>query len=190
MNYIWSAMLLTAIVCGFFNGTLAETVNAAFDGAAAAAETVLSLTGIICLWTGILTIAERSGISAAFERLLSPLISRLFKSAPAVAREHITMNIAANILGMGNAATPAGIRAMSELDKANPHPKTPTRSMAMLMVLNTASVQLIPATIIALRRSAGSAAPESVALPIVISSLIGCIAAVAAVRLFMRGRYA
>jgi len=190
MNYIWSAMLLTALVCGFINGTLPDTVNAAFDGAGAAAETVLSLTGIICLWTGILRIAERSGISAAFERLLSPLVKRLFKNAPAKAREHITMNIAANVLGMGNAATPAGISAMSELDKANPHPKIPSRDMATLMVLNTASVQLIPATIIAIRQAAGSASPEGVAAPIIISSLTGCITAVTAVRLFMRGRYA
>lgn len=187
MNYIWSAMVIIALVCGFVNGTLTDTMNAAFDGAEAAAEIVLSLAGIMCLWTGILKIAERSGVSRAIERLLSPLVGLLFKNAPEKAREHITMNIAANMLGMGNAATPAGISAMTELDKINPHPKTPTRDMAMLMVLNTASVQLIPATIIAIRQSSGSADPQSVVFPIIIGSFAGCAAAVASVKLFVRG---
>ena len=186
MNYIWSGMIITAIICAVFKGTLDETVTAAFDGANAAVQIIISLSGIMCFWTGLLKIAECSGISRTVQRLLSPIVKIVFKNAPKKAREYITMNMTANMLGMGNAATPMGIKAMAELETVNKRKETASRDMCMLVALNTASIQLIPATIMAVRQSAGSSEPAAIAVPVLAASFAGCIAAVTAVNLFIK----
>lgn len=186
MNYIWCAMIILSLVVACFNGTLGETINAAFSGAQSSVEVLLSFAGIMCFWTGILKIAEKTKISEKIEKLLNPVIKRLFSKADNEARKYISMNITANILGMGNAATPMGIKAMAALDKANGNPLRPSDDMCMLVVLNTTSFQLIPATIIALRSAAGSQNPMSVVIPIWITSAVSIIAAVTAVKVMCR----
>lgn len=182
MNYIWSAMIIIALVCGAATGRLDATIAAAFEGADAAVKTLLSMAGVMCFWTGFLKIAEKSGAAAKVAKLLSPLVKWLFKGENDKAREYIAMNMTANILGMGNAATPMGIKAMTELEKTNPIKEKPSKSMCMLVAMNTASIQLVPTTILSLRAAAGSADPASVMPLIWIASLGGFVAAVVAVR--------
>ncbi len=186
MNYIWCAMIIFSLIVAAVNGSLDATVNAAFEGAKASVETVLSFAGVMCFWTGMLKVAEKSGMAEKIEKLLNPLIKRLFPSAPPDAKKYISMNMTANILGMGNAATPMGIKAMTELDKSNKNPLRASDDMCMLIVLNTTSFQLIPTTIIALRTAAGSAEPMSIIMPIWITSICSIIAAVTAVKVMTR----
>ena len=186
MNYIWCAMIIFSLIVAALNGSLDATINAAFDGAKSSVEVVLSFAGVMCFWTGMLKIAEKSGISEKIEKLLNPVIKRLFPAASNDAKKYISMNMTANILGMGNAATPMGIKAMAELDKSNKNPLRASDDMCMLVVLNTTSFQLIPTTIIALRAAAGSAEPMSVIAPIWITSICSIAAAVAAVKVMTK----
>lgn len=183
MNYIWCGMIIFSLAAAAVNGTLNETVNAAFLGAQSSVETVLSIAGVMCFWTGILKVAEKSGVSDKIERLLRPAINFLFPKSDDTAKKYISMNMTANILGMGNAATPMGIKAMSALDKNNKNPLYPSDDMCMLIVLNTTSFQLIPTTIIALRTAAGSGEPFSILIPIWITSAVSIAAAVTAVKI-------
>lgn len=185
MNYIWCGMIVVSIIVSVFNGNVEETVNAGFEGASAAVATVLSFAGIMCFWTGILKIAEKSGLSEKIEKLLRPIINFLFKDAGEEAKKYIAMNMSANLLGMGNAATPMGIKAMKCLDSENPTPKKASNDMCMLVIINTASLQLIPTTIIALRTASGSADPFSIILPIWITSLTALLTAVFLAKLIL-----
>lgn len=184
MNYIWCGMILISIIVSVINGTVDATINAAFEGAKSAVFTVLSFAGVMCFWTGIMKLAEQSGISKKIEKLLAPVIRFLFPRAGGEAKRYIAMNVSANILGMGNAATPMGIKAMSALDRENKNPEYASDDMCMMVVMNTASIQLIPTTIIALRAAAGSASPFSIILPIWISSFTAFLAAVLSAKLY------
>lgn len=184
MNYIWCGMIVISIVVSIFTGTVSETVNGAFEGAKNAVFTVLSFAGVMCFWTGLLKVTEKSGLSQKIEKLLKPLIRFLFPRAGEESKKYIAMNMTANLLGMGNAATPMGIKAMQNLDKENKRPEYASDDMCMLVVLNTTSLQLIPTTIISLRVAAGSENPFSVVLPIWISALCAVIAAVTCAKLY------
>ena len=184
VNYIWCAMIIISIIVSIFNGTVSETIDAAFEGAKSAVCTVLSFAGVMCFWTGIMKIAEKSGLSQKIEKLLRPIINFLFPNSGDEAKNYIAMNMSANLLGMGNAATPMGIKAMSCLDRENSHPLYASDNMSMLDVLNTTSIQLIPTTIIALRAAASSADPFSIILPIWISSLTAVLSAVSLAKLY------
>ncbi|MCI8403916.1 MAG: spore maturation protein A [Clostridia bacterium] len=186
MNYIWCGMIIISIIVSVFNGTVSETINGAFEGAKSAVFTLLSFAGVMCFWTGIMKIAEKAGLSQKVERLLKPVISFLFPKAGSEAKKYISMNMSANLLGMGNAATPMGIKAMECLDKENDRPLHASDNMCMLVVLNTTSLQLIPTTIIALRTAANSSEPFSIILPIWISSLTAVITAVFLAKLSFR----
>lgn len=178
MNYIWCGMILLSFAAAAYNGCIDKTVTAAFEGAAMSVNTVLSFAGVMCFWTGMLKIAEKSGAADKLQKLLSPIVRRLFPDSGEKARKYITMNISANILGMGNAATPMGVKAMRELDSENKNPLYASDAMCMLIVLNTTSFQLIPTTIIALRTAAGSNNPFSIVLPIWIASAVSVVSAV------------
>lgn len=178
MNYIWCGMILLSLIAAVINGRIDETVSAAFEGASMSVNTVLSFAGVMCFWTGMLKIAEKSGAADKLQRLLSPLVKRLFPKSGEKARKYITMNMSANILGMGNAATPMGVKAMRELDEENKNPLYASDAMCMLVVLNTTSFQLIPTTIIALRTAAGSENPFSIVAPIWIASAVSVVSAV------------
>ena len=186
LNYIWGAMMLISIVCAVMTGRVDETVNAVFDGAKGAADTVLALAGGMCFWTGLMKIAERTGISAFIARAISPLLRRLFPHSGEAAQEHIAMNLTANLLGMGNAATPAGMLAAEALDRENPAPEKPSINICMLIVLNTTAFQLVPTTLIALRSAAGAADAASVILPIWFASAVSVTAGVISVKIMGR----
>jgi spore maturation protein A len=157
MSKIWAALALAAFVFGLVNGKIGEVSAAALEGASSAVTLVISIAGVMCLWTGVLEVMKRSGLASGLARLMRPVLGMLF---PGHARgkdemEAISANISANLLGLGNAATPLGIKAvqlMAAGEKASD-------DLCMFVVLNTASIQLIPATVAGLRAALGSASP-------------------------------
>lgn len=163
LNGIWMAMIVLAFVGAVCTGRWTALSAAAADGARQAVETVLLLLGAMCLWTGIMRIAGEAGLTNGLSKILSPVIKRLFPKygKNETVREKISMNIAANMLGMGNAATPFGLSAMDEMQKLQTG-DAPTHEMILFVVMNTASFQLIPSAAVTLRASYGSADPYDV----------------------------
>lgn len=180
MNILWAGMILLSLLAGAAGGTLPETVAAGMEGARGAVETVLSFAGIMCLWSGFLRVAEEGGAAKLLSGLLFPITRLLFPRLPknSEAIRQISLNMTANFLGTGNAATPAGIAAMCAMDRENPNPAFPTEEMCLFTVLNTASLQCIPTTILSLRIAAGSNDPTGILIPIWISSLCSLLTAV------------
>jgi len=188
MGAIWTVLVAAAVVAAAVNGRMAELTQAAVDSAGRAVTLSLGLAGVMALWLGLMNVAEEAGIVRALARAARPLLRRLFPELPPdhPAMGAILMNVAANVLGLGNAATPFGVKAMQELETLNPHPGTATDAQALFCALNTASVQLIPATVIALRASAGSRAPGEIIGATLLASVCGAVVAVAAAKLLGR----
>jgi len=153
LNYIWFGMMLIAVVVGIFTGNIDAVTEAAINMAKTAVEIAIGLIGIMALWLGTMKIAEESGLIRIIARALRPITIRLFPDVP---EDHpaigsIVLNMAANILGLGNAATPLGLKAMEELQELNPNKDTATNAMCTFLAINTSSVQFIlPATVVAL----------------------------------------
>ncbi len=178
MNYIWSGIIIVSLIFGFINGRLSETLAAGLDGAASAITVLLSFAGIMCFWSGILKIAEKSGGVRVCEKLLSPVIARLFPKVEN--RGNITVNVIANLLGMGNAATPAGVAAMCELDAQNGGSPRPSHEMCRFAVMNTASLQILPTTVIGILTACGAENPYGIVPCVWISSILSLAAALTA----------
>mgnify|MGYP005843907369 CR=1 FL=1 len=185
LNYIWFGLLVIGFVVGIMNGRIEAVTQAAIDSAGKAVELCITLLGIMCLWTGLMGVAERSGLMRAISRLMRPVIYFLFPELP---KKHpaagaIVMNLSANFLGLGNAATPLGLKAMVELQKLNRKKDTATNAMCMFLVLNTSAIQLIPATIIAVRTKLGSANPAEIIGTIWVASACASIVGVTVVKI-------
>ena len=188
LNYIWLALVLLAVTIGGWTGHLKEVTDGAFEGAKTAVTIALGLIGIMALWLGVMRLAERAGLIQKLARGLRPVMSRLFPDVP---NEHpamgsMLMNMAANMLGLGNAATPLGLRAMRDLETLNPHPGTATNAMCTFLALNTSSVQLIPTTAIAILVAAGSTNPTAIVGTSLLATL--CAATVAIISVKLLGR--
>ncbi len=185
MNYIWGGMILISLTVGAATGRINAVAAAATDGAAEAVTLCISLLGIMCLWTGLAKIGERAGLIDKIAFLLRPLTRVLFPrlEQTGTAMRAVVLNMVANLLGMGNAATPLGIAAMRELDRENGKRGKASREMCMFAVINTASLQLVPTTIISLRQSFGSANPGAITVPVWITSVCALAAGVAAAKL-------
>lgn len=188
MNAIWLIMLSVSIVFAIFTGNLEPFTKSIFEGAKAAVEISLFLLGIVSVWMGITRILEDSGLIYRIAHLFKPIISRLFKGIP---DDHpsisaITLNLLANLFGLGNAATPLGIKAMKELDALNDDKETITFEMMIFIVLNTASVQLIPFSVIGILASYGSSSPAAVVLPVLIATVISALSALMILFAFRR----
>ena len=181
-------MIIISLAVSLFTGRVEQTAAAAATGAAAAIDSCISLLGIMCLWTGIAKIGERAGIVSVFSKLMRPVTKIIFpklkEDSPALSA--IIMNIVANLLGMGNAATPLGIKAIKELDRINKGRSTASDEMCMFVVINTASLQLIPATLISLRQRFGSANPGEVIVPVWIVSVCALFVGVCVAKLLER----
>ncbi len=193
MKIILAVIPAAAIICGIFTGRLPEVSSAVLDKAGEAVTLAITLCGIMCLWSGLMKVAEEAGAVRALSGLLSPVVSLLFKGLDKGGRamQLICMNISANILGLGNATTPLGIRAMEaiqeeEAETAESPPGEATDSMIMLTVLNTASLQIIPATAAALRAAHGAERPMDILPCVWIVSAYSLAAAVGAAKLFGR----
>jgi spore maturation protein A len=185
LNYIWLALMVIAIVVAGFTGNIDAVTKQAFKSAETAVEIAISLIGIMTLWLGIMKIAEEAGLVKLLARAISPITRRLFPEVPAdhPAMGSMLLNIAANWLGLSNAATPLGLKAMEELQKLNPKKDTATNAMVMFLGLNTASITLIPATIIGIRVAAGSTSPEEIIGTTILASSVATTAAIIATKL-------
>lgn len=179
LGKVFAVLTLVGVLYGAMTGTLSAVSAGALAGAARAVEITISLAGVLCLWTGILSVLRAAGLTARLARLLSPLLRILFPdSAKNGAAEPIATAISANLLGLGNAATPLALSAMRQMQRANPTPDVATDDMVTFTVLATASVNLFPGTLIALRVSAGSADPFAVLVPVWIASIAGATMAI------------
>lgn len=174
INYIWAGMIFVSFLFAAFSGNL-ESVNASLvSGAQSAVEMAIGLLGLMCFWSGLLEIAKKSGLTYKLSKILEPCMRFLFpelkKDSPAIGA--MLMNMVANFLGLSNAATPLGLKAMEELNKENNYRKRASNAMCLFVVINTASVTLIPTTVIAMRAAAHSIEPFSIIVPVWICSAI------------------
>lgn len=159
MTVIWTGIVAISVLCGIWTGQSAQVAAAAAEGAGAAVELCLSIGGMLCLWTGVMEVMRRSGLADALSQLLRPVLKRLYpsvKEEPEI-MDAISANVSANLLGLGNAATPMGLEAARQMSKKSPG--TASDALCMLVVCNTASIQLIPTTVATVRASAGCARP-------------------------------
>ena len=175
LNWVWFGLLATGMFFAAAGGNMEQTTAAAFSAASDAVLLILEICGLLCLWMGMLRIAERSGLVDVLARLISPLARRLFPSVPPQhpAFSAIVMNIAANLLGLGNSATPFGLKAMEYLQTLNPQPDTASAPMITLLAMNTSCITLLPTMVISLRLSAGSAEPTAIIGATMLASSIG-----------------
>ena len=184
INYIWSFMIIFSFVCAFFTGRTSETVSALFCACENSISLIMNITVIMCFWNGILNIARSCGITDFISRLLSPVVRLIVKkNSSQELKEYISSNISANLLGLGNAATPYALSAMRLMDKALSS-DTASDEMCRFIILNTASIQLVPSTVFALRQNAGSADVFCVLVPIWITSFATAAFAMLLCRIF------
>lgn len=182
LNIIWLSMIILSVIVGIIQGRMDAVVLAVTDSAKLGFDIALGLTGIMCLWLGIMGIATKSGLVNLLSRGLAPVMKRLFPEIPPddPAMGAMLLNIAANMLGLANAATPFGLQAMKELQRLNKHIHTASNSMCTFLAINTASVQLIPATAIAYLAANGASHPTSIIFTALIASscstIVGLIA--------------
>lgn len=188
MGLIWTALVAVAVATAAATGRMEALTAAAMESAGKAVTLSLGLAGAMALWLGLVKVAEEAGLVSALARLARPVLVRLFPEVPPdhPAMGAIVMNVSANVLGLGNAATPFGVKAMQALEELNPRKGTASDAQSLLCALNTASVQLVPATVIALRTAAGSAAPAEILGPTLVASACGAVVAVAASKLLGR----
>ena len=182
MAWVWTLMVFSSIICGAATGRMSSVASAALDGAAAAVELCISMGGAICLWMGLMELMERCGLAAKLATLLRPVLRLLF---PRAAQEEDTLsalsaNMSANLLGLGNAATPMGIRAARRM-AAGSH--TAGNELCRLVVLNTASIQLLPTTVASVRAACGSAVPFDILGAVWVTSALSVTAGLLAARL-------
>ncbi len=188
MNVVWASMIAASYLFAVFSGNVEAVTEGAISGAQRAVEMVLELCGMMCLWTGFLEIAKQSGLTEKMAKFLRPLLRILFpslKKEPAAQRA-IVMNMTANFLGLSNAATPLGLAAMEELHRINGRSTRASDAMCMFVVINTASINLIPNTLLALRSAAGSTDTFGILVPVWICSVVSVTVGACAVKLFCR----
>ncbi len=195
LNYVWIAFFVIAFIVAlvrliFFGDTeiFSNLINALFDSAKTGAELSLGLIGIMAFWLGIMKIGERAGMISVFAKGVSPFFSKLFPGVPKghPANGSIIMNFSANMLGLDNAATPVGLKAMKELQELNEDKNTATNAQIMFLVLNTAGITLIPTSVIALRMASGAANPTDIFIPSLIGTFISFLSGMIAVAFYQR----
>ena len=188
LNYIWFGLMAIALVIAMFTGTADGVTKGAIDSAKTAVEISIGLVGVMTLWLGIMRVAEAAGLIALFAKLVRPISRLLFPDVPPdhPAMGAMLMNVAANMLGLSNAATPFGIKAMEELQELNPNKETASNAMVMFMALNTTGVQLIPATILGVLVAAGAQNPTAIISTTIVATFVGAVVAVIATRLLER----
>jgi spore maturation protein A len=188
MNIVFVLLFVAAAIAGAVRGDLKSVGEGAFKGATDAVTLAIGLIGVMALWLGLLKIAEKAGLVEKLARAARPVFRPLFPDVPEghPAISAMLLNIAANILGLGNAATPFGIKAMEELEKLNPTPGRATNAQALFLAINTASLQLVPTTVIALRVSAHSTDPAGILVPTLLSTFCALTVAITVAKLLER----
>ena len=188
LNKIWPLFIIISFSYAIFFGNLEQLNSAIFSSTSDAITLSIDLLGTICLWNGIMQVANKTSIIDKLTNLLSPIIKVLFpemKKNKQVQKE-ISMNMIANILGLGNAATPLGLKAMKSMQKENLQKDTLSNSMLVFIVLNTASIQIIPTTVIAIRNSLGSSNPTAIVFPVWIATICAAVAAILATKVIIK----
>jgi len=189
LNYLWLGLILSGVILGVFTGKTEAVTLATFDAAKASLMSIaLPLGAVMALWLGIMRLAEKSGAVERLSGFLRPLLTRLFPDVPAdhPAMGAMVMNIAANMLGLGNAATPLGLRAMQCLESLNPRPGTATNAMCTFLAINTSSVQLIPATAVGILAAAGATHPTSIIGTALVATSCSFLTGIISVKLLQR----
>ena len=188
LNIIWPLFLITSFIYAIFNGRVYEVNNSIFESTKLAVDLSISLLGTICLWNGIMQVASKTRIIDHLSKILKPIMKKIFPDIKENDEAHkpITMNIIANIMGLGNAATPLGLKAMKLMQKQNREKDRLSNSMAMFIVLNTASIQIIPTTVIAIRNSLGSENPTAMIIPVWIATIFAAFSAIFAAKILMK----
>jgi spore maturation protein A len=185
LNYIWLAMIILAVVVGGINGKIQDVTKSAIESAGNAVTMAIGLIGVMALWLGIMKIAEDSGLMSLVAKAIAPVLKRLFPDVPEdhPAMASMTMNIAGNMLGLGNAATSMGLKAMEDLEKLNTHPGVATNAMCTFLTINTSGLQLVPATMIGIMTAAGSKEPTAVIGTTIAATLAALIVGVTTVKI-------
>lgn len=188
LNIIWPIFIILSIIYAMISGNIENVSNSIFESASSAVELTLTFFGTICLWNGVMEIAKQTSLINVLTIFLKPFINFLFPELKfnRQAKEEISMNIVANLLGLGNAATPLGLKAMKTLQKENSQKDTLTNSMAMFIVLNTASLQLIPTNVIAIRNSLGSSSPSGIIFQVWIATVVAAFVGITATKILMK----
>lgn len=188
MNFIWCFLIIISFIAGAANGKLSEVVNAILIGAENSIKVSIGICGVMVFWLGIMKIAEKSGIVDILSKILHPFAKLIFPEAASndKAIGHIAMNFSANALGLANAATPMGLKAMDELQKINKDKSSASNSMCMLLAMNTAGFQLIPATVIAVLASTGYKNPTDIIIPTFIVTSIAFFGAIITAKLMQK----
>ncbi|MEH7075651.1 nucleoside recognition domain-containing protein [Neobacillus drentensis] len=186
VNYIWVIMFIIGFVFALINGTMAEVNKAIFDGAKEAVALCIGLISVLVFWLGLMRIAEESGLLERLSKLFRPLVKLLFPEVPVShpAMGYILSNMISNMFGLGNAATPLGIKAMEELKKLNGGKDSASRSMVTFLAINTASITIIPTTVIAIRINYHSVSPTEIVVPTIIATVISALGAILIDRYF------
>ena len=188
LNIIWPLFIVISFIYAFFSGNIEQVSNGIFESLTDVVNLSLTFLGTMCLWNGIMEIAKKTTLIKKLTSLLKPLIKFLFPELTKneKAKEEISMNIIANVLGLGNAATPLGLKAMKTMQKENKDKTTLSNSMAMFILINTASIQLIPTNVIAIRNSLNSTAPTQIIFPVCIATIVAAISSIMAAKVFIK----
>lgn len=188
LNILWPIFIIISFIYSFFSGNIDEVNKSIFDSASSAVELSITFLGTMCLWNGIMKIIKNTSLINKLTKVLNPVMKLLFPELKNnnEAYQDISMNVIANILGLGNAATPLGIKAMKTMQKENSRKDTLSNSMITFIVLNTASIQLIPTTVITIRSSFGADNPSSVIIPIWIASITAAIVGIFATKILIK----
>lgn len=188
MNYIWTFLIVFSLISAIYYGNMGELSSGVINSGNTAVNLCISLLGTFCLWNGIMNVAEKSGLSKAFAKFLSPVLCRIFKGIKHddQALLPISLNISSNLLGLSNAATPLGIEAMKRLAESNKNKTAPDNNMVLFVVMNTAALRLIPTTVAALRAKHQSENPLEIILPSIITSVTALTIGILTAKIFER----
>ncbi len=188
LNILWPIFIIISFIYAIFSGNIESLNKSIFSSVEDAVNLSISLLGTMCLWSGIMQIAKDTTFVNQLSNLLTPVMKFLFPDIKKGSNTYkeISMNIIANLLGLGNAATPLGIKAMKSMQKENVNKDVLTNSMATLIVLNSASIQIIPSTVIAIRNSLGSTNPSIIIVPVWIATICSAVAGIFAVKFFIK----
>lgn len=188
LNKIWPIFIIISFIYAFFSANIDKVNSGIFESTKSAVELSLTFLGTMCLWNGIMQIAYKSKLINRIVKILNPIIKRIFpeiKKDEKIKKE-VSMNIIANIFGLGNAATPLGIKAMTSMQEVNTKKDTLSDSMMMFIVINTASLQIIPTTVIAIRTSLNSSNPTSIVVPVWVATIFSIIAGICITKILIK----
>lgn len=188
INYIWFVMIFLGLIVGIFTGNGEGISNAIIGSIDSTVSFIIGLVGLMCFWCGVMKVAEKSGFTEKLAKLMKPILKLVFKESAKdeKALGAIVMNITANMMGLGNAATPFGIKAMEEMDRLNNEKGRASNDMALFLVLNAACIQLVPSTVLSIRAAAGSTNPGVIILPAIISTGTAAIVGVICCKILQR----